>query len=458
MRIGYIGLGALGGQLARRFMSAHQLWVWDINENATSELKKVGAETAPTAAELAKRCEVVLLCLPRTSDVRKTIYGESGLLEGLTPGKLIIDQTSGIPEETKDIADDLAGRGILMIDAAVSASPHIVATGGATLMASGPDAAYDRALPILRAVTETIHRCGSRVGDGQAMKLVNNAMNAGCRLGTLEVVALGRKAGVPLREMADFLSRGEARNQTTEKMLPALVHGKASTNFSLALMLKDVNQAVSLGMDQGVPLPITNIVRGLLQIGANTLGEQAQLEDMVGLIQSMAATEFIDSQASTKSSSSTENASALGPDIADKHLAELITNTIASICRLITYECLTAGLQYGLNLEVMSSVLNRSSGWSAASQRIFSELLSGQRLPAVSVSHAYDSLKESCRMGNHLGAPLMIANEARALFEQMQSRLSDADDVSQMASLYTSISGVNLAELSPTSEGQRLAD
>ena len=290
MKIGYIGLGALGSELARRFVAAHQLCVWDLNAAAAGQFEKIGVRVAPSAAQLARECEVILLCLPRSSDVRQLIFAPGGLAEGLSPGKLVIDQTSGIPRETKDMAQQLASRGVAMIDAAVSASPHVVAQGTATLMTSGPDAAYERALPILRVITQTIYRCGTRVGDGQAMKMVNNAMNAGCRLGTLEVVALGRKAGLSLECMTDVLNKGGGRNQTTEKMLPAIAQGKSSTNFALSLMLKDVNQAVTLGMETGVPLPITNVVRGLLQMGANTLGPDARLEDMIGLIESMNAT------------------------------------------------------------------------------------------------------------------------------------------------------------------------
>ena len=88
------------------------------------------------------------------------------------------------------------------------------------------------------------------------MKTVNNAMNAGVRLGTLEVAALGRKAGLSLQCMIEVLNKGSARNQTTEKMLPAIAEGKASTNFALSLMLKDVNLALALATGAKVPTPM----------------------------------------------------------------------------------------------------------------------------------------------------------------------------------------------------------
>jgi 3-hydroxyisobutyrate dehydrogenase len=433
MKIGYIGLGALGGQLARRFVQSHELCVWDINAAAGEAFKALGAQVAPTATALAQHCDIIFLCLPRSADVHNVIFGQDGLATGLSPGKLIIDQTSGVPGDTRRMADELAKQGVAMMDAAVSASPHIVAAGNATLMVSGPDAIYDRALPALRAITETIYRCGTRVGDAQAMKMVNNAMNAGCRLGTLEVVAMGRKFGLSLAFMADFLNRDEARNQTTEKMLPALAQGKPSTNFALSLMLKDVNQAVALGMSLDIPMPMTTIVRSLLQIGANTLGSRAQLEDMVGLIESMAGTKLFDPAVSAS-------------DIADPDasISRQVNRAIASMCRLLSYECIAAGLQYGLALNDMAVVLNKGSGWSQSSKHIFSELLAGEPYDADAVSVDARNLQAACLLGNDLGAPMMMANAARSLYEQAVHQIGRAGSIDDIAGFVGAMSGIQL--------------
>lgn len=290
MDIGYIGLGALGGELAKRFLGKHVLHVWDLNPEALQRFEALGARPARSAAELATRSKVILTCLPRSCDVDQMVFGPEGLARNLQPGTLIIDQTSGVPEQTREIARRLAESGVLMMDAAVSASPLVVAQGLTTLMASGPDEAYELALPILRVITETIYRCGSRVGDGQAMKMVNNAMNGACRVGTLEVVALGRKLGLPLSVITQVLNHGPASNQTTDKMLPAIEQGRESTNFALALMLKDVNQAVALGMSNNAPMPVSAITRGVLSIGLNKLGPSSRLEDVIGVIETMAGT------------------------------------------------------------------------------------------------------------------------------------------------------------------------
>nr|WP_309973720.1 NAD(P)-binding domain-containing protein [Variovorax guangxiensis] len=405
MRIGYIGLGALGSELARCFVAGHELAVWDLNDRAAAPLARAGAHVAPSAAELAKRSDVILLCLPRSADVRELIFGHRGLVEGLSPGQLVIDQTSGVPKETAETAARLAARGVVMMDAAVSASPHVVAQGAATLMAAAPDDVYERALPVLRAITAKIHRCGTRVGDGQAMKIVNNAMNAACRLGTLEVVAMGRKAGLSLAAMTATLNAGRGCNQTTEKMLPAIARGEASTNFALSLMLKDVNQAAALGMEQGVPMPITGIVCSLLQIGVNTIGTQAKLEDMVGLTETMAATRFMDSSTGA------------APDEDAADTLPTIDAAVAALGQLVTYECVAAGFRHGLSLPDMTRILHGTSGWSHASREVLAQLNADTRVSSEQFGPMAASLATAAELGLRLGAPMPISCAVRGVAE-----------------------------------------
>jgi 3-hydroxyisobutyrate dehydrogenase len=298
MKIGYIGLGAMGSALAGRLLKAHTLTVWDINSAATSSFERQGASVAPTAAELARHCDVAVLCLPRSADVRQVVLGPGGLIEGLSAGKLVIDQTSGVPGETFQIAELLAARGVTMIDAPVSGGVSGAAAGTISIMASGADDAWERALVVLKSISPNVFRCGVRVGDAQATKLVNNILSAGCRLAALEVVAFGRKLGLSLKTATEVLNRGVGRNRTSKVMLQTLVDGKpSSSSFAMALMLKDMNQAIALGMTCGASMGLTSIVRAMLQIGVNTLGSDAQLERVLELVESMAGTTITESAA-----------------------------------------------------------------------------------------------------------------------------------------------------------------
>jgi 3-hydroxyisobutyrate dehydrogenase len=241
---------------------------------------------------MARDCDVILLCLPRSSHVEQVVFGPAGLIEGLSAGKIVIDQTSGVPDETRKFAKRLADIGVSLFDAPVSGAMATAVAGTISIIASGPLEAFEKALPVLKGISANVFHCGERVGNGQTMKAVNNMMNVGCRLATLEVVAMGRKYGLSLESMTEALNSTTGRNYTTQGMLPAIAEGRQSTKFALALQVKDMNQALMMGVAEGAPTPIGNVCRGLLQIGLNELGANAQLEEMIRVIESMAGTRF----------------------------------------------------------------------------------------------------------------------------------------------------------------------
>jgi len=604
MSIGYIGLGAMGGALARRLASTHKLMVWDLNLTAAKSFEKLGAVVAPSAEALARHCDIIVMCLPRSSDVHKLVFGADGLAPGLSSGTLLIDQTSGVPSETRNIARQLAEQGVSLIDAPVSGGIAGAAAGTIAIMASGAEEAFQRALPILEAISPNVFRCGTRVGDAQAMKLVNNVLSAGTRVATLEIVAMGKKMGLPLASMVDVINKGSGRNRTSKVMLQGMADGKPSaSSFAMALMLKDMNQAIQLAMDCGVPTTITNVVRGLLQIGVNTLGKNAQLEQMTGLIESMADTkivgdersgltvvqqatapdvkdlrigyvglgvmggaltqrlmlscqmrifdvrqEVVDSFVSAGAQTVTDlptmarecdvificvptsaivkevvfgkgglaeglapgkilvdqttgdptitraiaaDLEKLGVALVDApvsggprgavagtiaimcggpadayatvrpvlesispniihcgqtgngHVAKLINNAVASCNRLLTYEAASIAVKSGLKLSDVSAVINKSTGWSGATERILPVLSERKATADFQLALMAKDLKLAARMGMDCGAPMMVTNAVRSLFEIGAHELGGTCNLDDMARLFESMGDVN---------------
>lgn len=290
MKIGYIGLGAMGGSIARWLVEPHDLTVWDINKSAVERMVALGASSAETAEELARTCDVIFLCLPRTADVRQTIFGDRGLIGGLSAGKIVVDQTSGIPAETNGFAEELARKGVAMLDAPVTGGVGAAQAGSVTIIVSGPGEAFDRVAPAFRAISPKVYHCSDRTGDGQALKLVNNAMSAGYRMSALEIVAMGCKSGLPLSTMTEVFRAATGPNFSTKNMLPAILEGRAATNFALALMVKDLNEAIALARTCEVPMPLAGAVRAMMQIGLNTIGKNAMLDDVVPLMETLSGT------------------------------------------------------------------------------------------------------------------------------------------------------------------------
>lgn len=291
MELGYVGLGAMGGALARRLMLSHTLRVLDLRPEAVVEFAENGAVPAQDGASLARESDILMLCLPRSSDVRDAIFGKGGLVEGLTPGKIVVDQTTGNPDETRAMAVELAEKGVTMIDAPVSGGPSGADAGTIAIMVGGPAEAFEKVKPYLESISPNVVHCGD-VGNGHVVKLVNNTIAACNRLGMLEAVAMGRKYGLSLETMNDVINKASGRSGATERVLPAMIEGKDSSNFALGLMLKDVSLATQLGINCGAPMFLHNVVRGLLQHGVYDRGADANLDEMVSVIEAMAGAKF----------------------------------------------------------------------------------------------------------------------------------------------------------------------
>lgn len=442
MKVGYIGLGAMGGSLARHLLKSHELMVWDLNAKAVADLVEMGAKAASTGAELARACDVVMLCLPRTSNVREVLFGSGGVQEGISAGKLVIDQTSGVPQETAEIARRLENQGVMMLDAPVSGGIPAAKSGTVSIIASGADAAWDMAAPVLEDMSSKVFRCSGRIGDGQALKLVNNAMGAGYRMVVLELAALGIKAGLSLGEITQRLNAGDGANFTTRKMLVAKLEGKASTDFSLSLMVKDLNEALELGLQTGSPMPVTSAARSIMQIGLNTLGGSARLEDVFRIVGSLAGVDLepVPGSTSTSALSEKERSSILAS----------IESAVDACNHMATYECVAAGTQYGLMIEPMDEVLNSGSAWSFASERFLGAISHGNPYkPRRTIAEMLDALRLVARMAAKHGVPTIVSNCVLASFERAANDFGGGSDIGVMAS------GIEPVEMTGLSAGAR---
>lgn len=283
MQLGYVGLGAMGGALARRLMLRHTLRVHDLRRDAVQAFADEGALPQQNGEALARECDMVMTCLPTSDHVREAIFGQGGLAAGLRPGAVVADMTTGDPKATRAIAAELAERGVTMIDAPVSGVPHGAKAGTIAIMVGAPDDVFERVQPIFGAISPNVFHCGG-VGAGHTMKLVNNVIAAGVRTVTFEAVAMGIKNGLSLAKCAEVLSKGSAQSYTTAFTLPRLVSGEFAANFALGLMHKDVRLAAQLGIDSGAPMLMANMVRELLQV---TLNAHEPTEDVNVLIRTI---------------------------------------------------------------------------------------------------------------------------------------------------------------------------
>lgn len=422
MRIGYVGLGAMGGSLSTHLTRGHRLTVYDRNPAAMAALAALGASTAQSPEELARNSDIVLLCLPKSSDVEDALFGPRGVAVGLQPGKMVIDQTSGIPSATLAMSERLARLGVDMLDAPVSGGIPAARAGTVTIIASGSDKSWSAAESVLKAMTPKVFRCSARVGDAQALKLVNNAIGAGYRMTTLELTALARKAGIGLETIVDRLNRGPAANFTSKNMLAGLVAGVSTTNFALALMVKDLNEALNLALETRSAMPMTAAARGIMQSGLHLIGMDARLEDVIPLTEKLAGVGLTDGMAGQSASDPSE-------------VLDTIENATIVCNALAVLECVATGRRFGLSTAEMARILNVGSAWCAVSELLLPALASGEPpMTGLSIARARAALSNVCRLGATLDVPLILPNNALMTLQQLAGREPETSDSGILAS------------------------
>jgi len=429
MKVGYIGLGAMGGELALQLVGKTDLSVFDLNGQAVNRMVAAGAKSFPTAAALAENSDVIILCLPRSQDVEQVLFGLDGVAQSLSAGKVVIDQTSGIPAMTARMAARLSEIGVYMIDAAIAGGVGAAQVGRATFMGSGVYEAWSRALPILQKMTPNVYRCSDRVGDGQAMKLVNNAIGAGYRIASLELAALGRKFGLPLKTISARLNAGSAINFTTRGMIAALLEGRRTINFSMPLMVKDLNASLAMAASCGASLPLTAAARAVMQITISLMGKETSVEDIIPTVERLSDVEFM----------SVSTIPVVAPPEGETPESLLATiEQAVEICNwLVVWECAAMGAAFGLSYHAMSTILNAGSAWSAAAEHLLGDIARGEKsiLP-LSLREATNNLHHISYFAMLVGIPAILPHAALATIESARRQFGDAANSGHVASLF----------------------
>jgi 3-hydroxyisobutyrate dehydrogenase len=292
MRIGFLGLGAIGRPMASHLVD-QDLVVWNRTTSvARTFATQHGARWADTPRALADRVDAAITCLPTSAEVAEVLWGPDGLAEGLAPDSLVVDCTSGDPASSRRMADDLAERGIRFVDAPVSGGTNGAEAGTLTAMVGGTDEAYARAAVILSAFASRVEHIGP-VGTGHALKAINQALLATNILALGEGLAALVKVGVPGARAVQVLNASSGRSFVSEQLIPdRVLSGAWPATFRLALLDKDASIALAVLEEAGVRGPVLHRVSELLHQARTELGEEADYLEAIKLNEREAGVEI----------------------------------------------------------------------------------------------------------------------------------------------------------------------
>ena len=273
MKIGFLGLGNMGGPMAHNLIKAgHQLTVFDLSEVAVANLVEAGACAAPSIATLAGGdVEMIITMLPAAQHVKAVYLGEEGLLAHVAPQVRLIDSSTIDPMSARGVADAAAANGNRMIDAPVSGGTGGATAGTLTFMVGGEQADFDAALPVLQAMGKNIVHCGP-AGNGQVAKVANNMLLAITMIGTAEAMNLGVSLGMDPAVLAGIIntSSGRCWSSDTYNPYPDVMDNVPASRgysggFGTDLMLKDLGLATEAAKQVRQPVALGALAQQLYQ-------------------------------------------------------------------------------------------------------------------------------------------------------------------------------------------------
>lgn len=258
MKVGVVGLGAMGAPMARNLHRAGLLaQVWNRSADKAQALAaETGCIAAPDPESLARACAVVISCVSADRDLLAVV---DALLPGAHAGLIVCDCSTIAADTAREAAQRLAATGTAFLDTPVSGGVEGAQKGTLSVMAGGEAAALDRARPALEAISARITHMGP-VGSGQATKAVNQIMCAGIGLAVTEALAFGGALGLDLDKVVDVVSAGAAGNWFVEKRGHTMIRDDNAVGFKTRLLIKDLEICLAMARAAGGRLPTVETV------------------------------------------------------------------------------------------------------------------------------------------------------------------------------------------------------
>ncbi|WP_298831796.1 2-hydroxy-3-oxopropionate reductase [uncultured Piscinibacter sp.] len=264
MKIGFIGLGIMGAPMAMHLIKAgHQLFVYT-RSKVHAEIAASSATQCTSPRGVAERADVIFTMVPDTPDVEKVLFGEQGVAAGLSKGKTVVDMSSISPIETKAFARRINELGCDYLDAPVSGGEVGAKAASLTIMVGGPEAAFERVLPLFELMGKNITRVGGN-GDGQTTKVANQIIVALNIAAVGEALVFASKAGADPGKVRQALMGGFAASRILEVHGERMIKRTFNPGFRIGLHQKDLNLALQGAKALGVALPGTAQAAQLMQ-------------------------------------------------------------------------------------------------------------------------------------------------------------------------------------------------
>jgi len=267
MKVGFIGVGNMGGPMCRNIIrnTNHQVVVFDPNPDALKACTDLGAAAATAVADLAASCDVVITSLPVPSIVEDVTLGPGGVAENARPNTVFIDLSTNAPATARRVAAGMAARGIHMLEAPVSGGTARAADGTIVIMVGGDAAVFEQNLPLLKSFSGEVIHVGD-IGYGSTAKLINNMLAFCNAAAAAEALMVGKCSGIDLNKLDAVIRNASGMSAAYASMAGKSLAGDFKASFALDLAHKDLRLALAMADELGVPGLIAPQVMTLMRM------------------------------------------------------------------------------------------------------------------------------------------------------------------------------------------------
>ena len=267
MKVGFIGVGNMGGPMCRNIIrnTNHEVIVFDLSADAVRACTDLGASQGASVADVASRCDVVITSLPIPSVVEEVALGRDGIAAHAKVGTVFIDLSTNSPATAKRVNDFMKAKGISMLEAPVSGGTPRATDGTIVIMVGGEADTYEQQLPLLKSFSGEVIHVGP-IGMGSTAKLINNMLAFCNAAAAAEALMIGKRSGIDLRKLDSVIRNASGMSSGYASMASKALAGDFRPTFALDLAHKDLRLALEMADELGVPGLIAPQVMNLMRM------------------------------------------------------------------------------------------------------------------------------------------------------------------------------------------------
>ena len=275
MKIGFIGLGNVGGKLADSLLrNGFDLMVRDLDESLTESFASKGAKVVKSPKELTQKTDLIITCLPSPSVCSEVMESVDGVIKGLSKNKIWLEMSTTDESEVKRIGKLVQSKGAIALDGPISGGCHRAATGNISIFVGGERNAFEKILPVLSVMGRKILHTGN-LGSASVLKVVTNYLASVNLIAIGEALTVAKKANMDLKTTYEAIKISSGNSFVHETESQVILNGSYNINFTMDLVVKDMSLFNNLSKKGNVSLEISPIVLNIFKEGKKKYGSRA---------------------------------------------------------------------------------------------------------------------------------------------------------------------------------------